>query len=116
MAAGGRAPAPLSVSLRAHFNVGLLGFALMYGVTLPGLFQWAVRQSAAVEGRRPPPPPVPKPSGLQSGTCAVTSLACDMGAEKSGCLEATLMVSVERILGYCAARVGVQARWAGRVR
>eukprot|EP00667_Euglena_gracilis_P001411 EG_transcript_1411 len=53
----------LSVALRGHFDVGLLGFALMYGVSLPGLYQWAVRMSAEVEN---------------------------------------LMVSVERILGYCA--------------
>ena len=39
----------LAVILRSTVDVGLLGFALVYTMSLSGLFQWAVRQSVEVE-------------------------------------------------------------------
>lgn len=39
----------VSVALRDTIDVGLLGFALVYTMSLSGIFQWAVRQSAEVE-------------------------------------------------------------------
>eukprot|EP00667_Euglena_gracilis_P000555 EG_transcript_556 len=39
----------MAVGLRQHLDPGLLGFAVMYGVNLSGLFQWTVRQTAVVE-------------------------------------------------------------------
>ncbi len=44
-----RALWPLAVGCRNVLDPGLIGFALLYSVTLSGLFQWTVRQSAVVE-------------------------------------------------------------------
>jgi ABC-type multidrug transport system fused ATPase/permease subunit len=38
-------------SLKGRIDVGLIGFALVYTLSLAGLFQWAVRQSAEVENQ-----------------------------------------------------------------
>ena len=39
----------LSCFLRDHVDVGLLGFALVYALSVTALFQWCIRQSAEVE-------------------------------------------------------------------
>jgi len=41
----------LCVVLRHTVDVGLIGFALVYTMSLSGLFQWTVRQSAEVEAQ-----------------------------------------------------------------
>lgn len=41
----------VSVLLRDSIDVGLIGFALVYTMSLSGLFQWTVRQSAEVEAQ-----------------------------------------------------------------
>lgn len=41
----------LAVVLRNEIDIGLLGFALVYTISLSGLFQWTVRQSAEVESQ-----------------------------------------------------------------
>jgi ATP-binding cassette, subfamily C (CFTR/MRP), member 4 len=41
----------LAVILRKQIDVGLIGFALVYTMSLAGLFQWTVRQSAEVESQ-----------------------------------------------------------------
>ena len=41
----------LAVALRRSVDVGLIGFALVYTMSLSGLFQWTVRQSAEVEAQ-----------------------------------------------------------------
>lgn len=41
----------LAVVLRSQVDVGLIGFALVYTMSLSGLFQWTVRQSAEVEAQ-----------------------------------------------------------------
>lgn len=40
-----------AAGLKGRIDVGLLGFALVYTLSLAGLFQWAVRQSAEVENQ-----------------------------------------------------------------
>ena len=41
----------LSASLKGSYDVGLIGFALVYTLSLSGLAQWSVRQSAEVENQ-----------------------------------------------------------------
>jgi ATP-binding cassette subfamily C (CFTR/MRP) protein 4 len=41
----------LSASLKGKYDVGLIGFALVYTLSLSGLAQWSVRQSAEVENQ-----------------------------------------------------------------
>ena len=39
----------LAAAMQDILNIGLLGFALVYAISLSGLLQWTVRQSAEVE-------------------------------------------------------------------
>jgi ATP-binding cassette, subfamily C (CFTR/MRP), member 4 len=41
----------VSVALKGRVDVGLIGFALVYTLSLAGLLQWTVRQSAEVENQ-----------------------------------------------------------------
>lgn len=41
----------LSAALKGQYDVGLIGFALVYTLSLSGLAQWSVRQSAEVENQ-----------------------------------------------------------------
>lgn len=41
----------LAASLKGKYDVGLIGFALVYTLSLSGLAQWSVRQSAEVENQ-----------------------------------------------------------------
>lgn len=45
------AVALVAVALRHQIDIGLIGFSLVYTISLSGLFQWTVRQSVEVEAQ-----------------------------------------------------------------